>query len=72
MAKTNPPTQIDRKDKAINQMIDDKNRIYKELKKAEEHIRNLKAQKRLLKSRIKFLQEKYSDRGKKVHHEKDY
>jgi len=72
MAKKNPPTPIDSRDRAIDQLIDDKNRIYKELKKAEEHIRNLKAQKRLLKSRIKFLQEKYSDRGKKVHHEKDY
>jgi len=72
MAKRSPPTPIDPKDRLIDQLIDDKNRIYKDLKKAEENIRNLKAQKRLLKSRIKFLQEKYSDRGKEVHNEKDY
>ena len=72
MAKRNPPTPIDPKDRLIDQLIDDKNRIYKDLKKAEENIRNLKAQKRLLKSRIKFLQERHSERGKEIHHEKDF
>ena len=72
MAKRNPPTPINPQDRLIDQLIDDKNRIYRDLKKAEEIIRNLKAQKRLLKSRIKFLQEKYSDRGKEVHYEKDF
>ena len=70
--KKNPPIPIDPRDRIVDQLIDDKNRLYKELKNLQRAVQELKAQKRLLKSRIKFLQEKYSVRGKEVHHEKDY
>tara|TARA_R110000824_G_scaffold197894_2_gene381606 strand:+ start:579 stop:794 length:216 start_codon:yes stop_codon:yes gene_type:complete len=70
--KKNPPIPIDPRDRIVDQLIDDKNRLYKEMKNLQRMVQELKAQKRLLRSRIKFLQEKYSVRGKEVHHEKDY
>ena len=52
-----PPTPIDPRDRVIDELINDKNRLYIEMKRLEKLLTALRAQKRLLKSRIKFLQE---------------
>ena len=72
MAKKRPPTPLDPRDRAIDDLINDKNRLYMDMKKLRQTVSHLKAQKKLLKSRLKFLQEKYCDRTNKTYNEKDH
>ena len=71
MAKK-PPIPIDPRDRIIDELINDKNRLYIETRKLQQQISALKAQKKMLRSRLKHLQRRYDDSSNEEYSKADY